>query len=55
MVMADECWHKSLAPLMEEVRDQMGGIPVYLTFDIDGIDPTLCPGTGHYNVALLQK
>ena len=46
MILAEDCWHKSLKPLMESVREQMGDIPVYLTFDIDGIDPTACPGTG---------
>ena len=46
MVFADECWHKSLSPLMEEVRGHMGDRPVYLTFDIDGIDVASCPGTG---------
>ena len=48
MVFADQCWYKSMAPLMEIVRDQMGDRPVYFTFDIDGIDPTACPGTGKY-------
>ncbi len=28
-----------LAPLMAEVREKVGGGPVYLSFDIDGIDP----------------
>ena len=47
MVMATECWNKSLVPLMKSVREQMGGNrPVYLTFDIDSIDPSFCPGTG---------
>ena len=46
MILADQCWHKSLKPLMESVQEQMGDIPVYLTFDIDAIDPTACPGTG---------
>ena len=46
MVFADECWHKSLSPLMAEVRQLMGERPVYLTFDIDAIDITSCPGTG---------
>ena len=48
MVFADECWYKSLKPLMESVREQMGDMPVYLTFDIDGVCPTFCPGTGMY-------
>lgn len=47
VVPAEECWHKSLTPLMEEVREQIGSdIPVYLSFDIDGIDPSFAPGTG---------
>ena len=46
VVTAQECWHKSLAPLMAEVRQQLGPGPVYLSFDIDGLDPTLCPNTG---------
>ncbi|KHF77797.1 Agmatinase [Acinetobacter sp. neg1] len=46
VVQAEECWHKSLAPLMEEVKLQVDGGPVYLSFDIDGIDPAWAPGTG---------
>ncbi|XP_041483631.1 guanidinobutyrase-like [Lytechinus variegatus] len=46
IVPVEECWHKSMSPLMEEVRGMMGDGPVYLSFDIDGIDPGLCPGTG---------
>ena len=46
VVQAEECWHKSLVPLMEEVRAQVGGGPVYVSFDIDGIDPAFAPGTG---------
>ncbi|GLS14840.1 MULTISPECIES: agmatinase [Hydrogenophaga] len=43
---AEQCWHRSLAPLMAEVRQIMGDGPVYLSFDIDGIDPAWAPGTG---------
>lgn len=46
VVQAHECWHKSLAPLMQEVREQLGPGPVYLSFDIDGLDPAFAPGTG---------
>ena len=46
VVQAEECWYKSLAPLMAEVRAQLGPGPVYLSFDIDGIDPAYAPGTG---------
>ncbi len=37
VVQAEECWHKSLTPLMEKVRERMGDTPVYLSFDIDAI------------------
>ena len=46
VVQAEDCWHKSLAPLMAEVREQMGEGPVYVSFDIDGLDPSFAPGTG---------
>jgi guanidinobutyrase len=46
VVPVEDCWHRSLAPLMEEVRGQLGGGPVYLSFDIDGLDPAFAPGTG---------
>jgi guanidinobutyrase len=46
VVQAEECWYQSLKPLMEEVRTQLGEGPVYLTFDIDGLDPAYAPGTG---------
>jgi guanidinobutyrase len=46
VVQAEECWYKSLAPLMAEVREQMGDHPVYISFDIDGLDPAFAPGTG---------
>ena len=46
VVQVEECWHRSLEPLMNEVRQQVGGGPVYLSFDIDGLDPSVAPGTG---------
>lgn len=46
VVQAEECWHKSLTPLMAEVREKVGGGPVYLSFDIDGLDPAFAGGTG---------
>ena len=47
VVPAEECWYKSLAPLMAEIRANLGSeIPVYLSFDIDGLDPSVAPGTG---------
>ncbi|WP_424984571.1 agmatinase [Microbulbifer sp. S227A] len=46
VVQAEEIWYKSLAPLMAEIREQMGDGPVYVTFDIDSFDPAYAPGTG---------
>lgn len=46
VVQAEECWYKSLTPLMEEVRAQVGDGPVYLSFDIDSLDPAYAAGTG---------
>ena len=46
VVQVEECWHRSLEPLMTEVRAQLGSGPVYLSFDIDGLDPSFAPGTG---------
>ena len=51
VVQAEECWHRSLTPLMAEVVEQVGGGPVYLSFDIDGLDPSFAPGTGTPEIA----
>ncbi len=51
VVPAEECWHKSLVPLMEEVRAKVDGGPVYISFDIDGLDPAYAPGTGTAEIA----
>ena len=51
VVQIEECWNRSLEPLMAEVRDQVDGGPVYLSFDIDGLDPSFAPGTGTPEVA----
>lgn len=55
VVPAEECWHRSLEPLMEKVRAQVGSGPVYLTFDIDGLDPSFAPGTGTPEIAGLTS
>jgi len=47
VVQAHEVWYRSLAPLMVEVRERIGPAqPVYISFDIDGIDPSFAGGTG---------
>ncbi|XP_064615410.1 guanidinobutyrase-like [Liolophura sinensis] len=51
VIRMEEYWHKPMTPLMAEVRAQMGKGPVYLTFDIDVLDPSFAPGTGFPEVA----
>jgi guanidinobutyrase len=47
VVQAEECWYKSLESLMAEIREVIGpDTPTYLSFDIDGLDPSVAPGTG---------
>ena len=46
VVPAEDCWHKSMTPLMADIRSKIGDAPVYLSFDIDSLDPAYAPGTG---------
>jgi guanidinobutyrase len=46
VVPAHEVWYQSLASLMQRVRAAIGDAPCYLSFDIDGIDPSFAGGTG---------
>jgi len=46
VVQAEECWHRSLTPLMAGIRERIGDAPCYLSFDIDSLDPAFAPGTG---------
>ena len=55
VVQAEECWHRSLTPLMGEIRTKLGSGPVYLTIDIDGLDPSVAPGTGTPEIAGLSS
>ena len=54
VIQAEECWYKSLAPLMAEVRAKIGDAPCYLTYDIDSLDPAFAPGTGTVEVGGLS-
>ncbi|MEM6636045.1 MAG: agmatinase [Pseudomonadota bacterium] len=46
MVTAPEIWHQSLTPLAARVRAALGDGPVYVSYDIDSLDPAFAPGTG---------
>ena len=54
VIQAEDCWYKSLKPLMEQVRATLGTHPVYLTYDIDSLDPAFAPGTGTVEVGGLS-
>lgn len=44
---AQDLWHRSLASLGGEIRREIGAeTPVYVTYDIDSLDPAFAPGTG---------
>lgn len=43
---AEDLWHKPLTPLIDRIRGELGDGPVYITFDIDSLDPAYAPGTG---------
>lgn len=44
---AQDLWHRSLASLGGEIRRDIGTeTPVYVTYDIDSLDPAFAPGTG---------
>ena len=46
LIQAEEIWHKPLTPIGKGISNTLKDIPVYLTFDIDSLDPAYAPGTG---------
>ncbi|MBE7636501.1 agmatinase [Sneathiella sp. P13V-1] len=46
VVHAEEVPHMGIPALIQKTKDVIGDGPVYVTFDIDGIDPSFAPGTG---------
>ncbi|EBA16220.1 agmatinase [Roseobacter sp. SK209-2-6] len=43
---AQELWGRSLHGMGAEIRRDIGNRPVYVTYDIDSLDPAYAPGTG---------
>ncbi|PJE37268.1 agmatinase [Pseudooceanicola lipolyticus] len=43
---AHELWGKPLDKLGQQIRAEIGTLPVYVSFDIDSLDPAYAPGTG---------
>ena len=46
LITAPEIWHRSLAPLADTIKQAIGTNKVYLSYDIDSLDPAYAPGTG---------
>lgn len=46
IVFIEEFVERGVAAIMDEARTVVGERPVYVSFDIDGIDPSFAPGTG---------
>ncbi|GFX20009.1 agmatinase, mitochondrial [Trichonephila clavipes] len=46
VILAQDCWHTSMNPIMEDIRKHLGDGPVYMSLDIDSLDPCYAPGTG---------
>lgn len=46
IIYADEAVSLSPAEMAERIKKTIGDAPVYLTFDIDALDPSCAPGTG---------
>ncbi|PRD26662.1 UNVERIFIED_CONTAM: Agmatinase [Trichonephila clavipes] len=45
VILAQDCWHTSMNPIMEDIRKHLGDGPVYMSLDIDSLDPCYAPGT----------
>ncbi|OCA56236.1 agmatinase [Photorhabdus namnaonensis] len=43
---ADQVNDRSVDDLLAQIKETVGDMPVYLTFDIDCLDPAFAPGTG---------
>ena len=43
---AQDCLEMGMEELARRIKDVLGDNPVYLTFDIDALDPAFAPGTG---------
>ena len=46
IITIDEYYEMGFTEAMKIVKNTLGNTQAYLTFDIDGIDPTFAPGTG---------
>lgn len=54
VVQAEACWGRSLTGMMARIRERVGDRPVYLSYDIDSLDPAFAPGTGTVEIGGLS-
>ncbi|GFR12469.1 agmatinase, mitochondrial [Trichonephila clavata] len=55
VILAQECWHNCMSPVMDAVRKLLGDGPVYVSLDIDALDPCYAPGTGQPEIGGLTS
>lgn len=46
MITMDEFRQRAVADVISELRQRIGSRPLYVSFDIDSVDPAFAPGTG---------
>ncbi|MEZ5527500.1 MAG: agmatinase [Gammaproteobacteria bacterium] len=46
IISAADVHHRGTADVVQQIRERVGDRPVYITFDIDCLDPAYAPGTG---------
>lgn len=46
IIRIEEFFDRGVSDVMAEARDIVGSAPIYVTYDIDFVDPTYAPGTG---------
>lgn len=46
VIQAQELWNKSLTQLGADIKQKIGDVVTYITYDIDSLDPSFAPGTG---------
>jgi agmatinase len=46
MIAAQDVHEQGPIPIADQIREAVGNAPVYLSFDIDVLDPAFAPGTG---------
>ena len=46
VIHAEEFEERGVSSVVEQARALIGDVPIYVTFDVDGLDPAFAPGTG---------